>query len=74
MKYTIEETSYRSWVIEKEDGIEYYVSSDFAKLPRICKDLVFKCSCVYNTRFKKECSHIRFIKEHLVSGKKVFEK
>jgi len=70
IKYTITPQTYCGWIVEKEDGTEYYVKASISD-----KDgCTFKCSCIYNTKYKKVCSHIKFVKDYLISGRRRFEK
>ena len=71
MKYKIIESSYRSWIVEKENGEEYCVSYN-GRLPRT-GDGKFKCTCYQNSIRKKECKHILMIKNYLKTGKKEFD-
>jgi len=71
MKYKIIESSYRSWIIEKETGEEYYVSYT-GRLPRV-GDGEFKCSCYQNSVRKRECKHILMVKNYLKTGRKEYD-
>lgn len=71
MKYNVIETSYRTWIVEKETGEDYFVSFN-GRLPRAGSG-EFKCSCPSNSLYKKECKHILVVKNYLNTGRKEFD-
>lgn len=80
MKYEVRQLSYRVFLVEKETGEEYIVAASsiedsFSKLSKAFEayNLTFRCTCPYNTIYNKDCKHIRFVKEYIVTGKEVFE-
>uniref|UniRef100_A0A6H2A0R6 SWIM-type domain-containing protein n=1 Tax=viral metagenome TaxID=1070528 RepID=A0A6H2A0R6_9ZZZZ len=74
MKYSISQLTYRTWIVEKEDGTEYFVGIKIGmEDPLEYNVSSFMCSCPYNSMYRKPCKHIRFILEFLATGKKEFE-
>jgi len=71
LKYKIIESSYRSWIIEKETGEQYYISFT-GRLPRKGNGN-FKCTCYQNSIRGKECKHILMIRNYLKTGRKEFD-
>ncbi|MEM2260828.1 MAG: SWIM zinc finger family protein [Ignisphaera sp.] len=65
MRYTIKEIAYRNWIVESEEGIEYFVSYDDKKQ--------WRCTCDYYIFTNKTCKHIRMVKEYLVSKRNEIE-
>jgi hypothetical protein len=66
MKYKVRELDGLSWIVEKEDGDEYYVNYKLF-------DGVFMCSCKWNLETGKTCRHIRMIKEFVATRKDEFD-
>lgn len=66
MKYSIKELNGLSWLVEKEDGDEYYVNYKLF-------DGIFMCTCKWNLITKKVCRHIRMTKEFIITKKDEFE-
>ena len=73
MKYKIVQLSYRTWLVIKEDGTEYYVACKNVTGVHFRRDRDFVCSCIYYTRTGRPCKHIRMVKEFIVKGTKEFD-
>ena len=72
MKYKVIPTSYKSWIVEKEDGDVYYVSIKGVPLVYLKRDTEFVCSCKYYTLTKKPCKHIKMVIKYLRNNIKEF--
>jgi hypothetical protein len=74
MKYTVIPSTYRTWIVEKEDGEEYVVSTipGTEKEPQLDVS-TFRCTCEYFTISSRICKHIRYVLEYIATGKKEFE-
>ena len=65
--YTVKQLTYRVFLVTKEtddDVTEYYVRYD---------EKGWKCTCIANSMFGRQCKHIKMVKAYLAKGYSKFK-
>ena len=66
MRYKVIQTSYRSWIVEDNEGHEYIVTKQLTD-----HGYVWRCTCTYHSITLRICSHIRAVEMFLLKKEKL---